>query len=136
MKRFLLVVGAVLLFAALGTLGTVAGAYLLYADDLDPKSLRYVLWKQDLAWIDLDRAVGTIEEDPDGKRNLIIGQTKAQLRARFGFLLTPHDAGPLLERCVQGSWAEGRDALFLRGSNMIVVFRNGVATETDILKPC
>jgi hypothetical protein len=131
MKRFLLAIGTMLPFAALGA---IAWAYL--PDEGDPKNLQYILWKHDLASIDLDRAVGVIEEDADGKRGLIIGQSKAQLRARFGFLLTPHEAGPLLERCVQGSWAEGKDALFLRRSNMIVVFENGVATETDILKPC
>jgi hypothetical protein len=133
MKWFLLTVGAVLLLAALGLL---AWAYLLYPDEHDPKSLRYVLWKHDLVSIDLDRAAYVIADDPDGKRDLVIGQSKAQLRARFGFLLTPHEAGPMLERCIQGSWADKRDALYLRHSDMIVVFENGIAADTGVLKPC
>ncbi|HEX4860910.1 MAG TPA: hypothetical protein VFV07_06710 [Rhizomicrobium sp.] len=125
--------GTALLFAALGALGW---AYLLYPDEDDPKSLRYVLWKHDLVSIDLDRAAYVIADDPDGKRDLVIGQTKAQLHARFGFLLTPHEAGPTLERCIQGSWADKKDALHLRHSDMIVVFENGIATDASVLKPC
>src|SRR5690348_16995781 len=112
MRLTVLALGAVLLLAALG-----AGAWAaLYPGDFDAKNMRYVAWKHGLASIDLDRAVGTIEEDPEGKRNLILGQTKAQLRARFGLLLAPHEAGPVLERCVQESWAAGQDALYLRHS--------------------
>jgi hypothetical protein len=133
MKWLALAVGSVLLLAALGAF---AWACLLYPDVSDRKNMRYVLWKHGLVTIDPDRALAAIAEDPDGKQDLIMGQTKAQLRGRFGLLLTPRQAGLFLEHCVQGSWAKDKDAVFLRHSNLIVAFENGVATNADLLKPC
>ncbi|MBS0471100.1 MAG: hypothetical protein JSR60_08520 [Proteobacteria bacterium] len=133
MRWLLLAIGAPLSLAALGLL---TWAFVLYQDDLDAKNMRYVAWKHGLASINLDRAVGTLEEDPEGKRDLIISRTPSQLIKRFGFLLTPHQAGPVLERCARDSWAGGKTAFYLRHSQMIVVFETGVATQTGLLKPC
>ncbi len=133
MRWVALLVGVPLLLVAFGAL---TWAYVLYPDPHDPKSLRYVLWKHDLASMNLDIATANIEEDSAGKNALIIGKSPQQLRERFGFLLTPHQAGPVLEQCIRNSWADGRNPLYIRHTNMVVAFRNGVAAQTGILKPC
>jgi hypothetical protein len=107
-----------------------------YPDPYDPKNMRYVLWKHGLASIDLDTATSALAVDSEGRQALIIGQSQDQLRKRFGFLLTPHQAGPALERCVYASWANDGTALYIRHSNLVVVFKNDIATEANILKPC
>jgi hypothetical protein len=132
MMRLAKTVGAlVILMVAIAVIWNVT-----YPDQNDPKNMRYVLWKHGLMTMNLDTATGVIEEDPEGKRDLIIGKTTQQIRDRFGYLLTPHQAGHTLEQCIRGSWAEGKNPMYIRRSNLVVTFDGGVATNADILKPC
>lgn len=70
-----LAIGAPLFMAALALL---AWAFVLYPDPADPKNMRYVLWKHNLASMDLDVATYTIEEDPAGKQALILGRSEKE----------------------------------------------------------
>ena len=63
--------------------------------DGDPKNIKYVCWKAGLYRMNLDTATGTMIGDA-GRDRLVIGLTKAQLRSRFGYLLSPADASQYL----------------------------------------
>jgi len=101
----------------------------------DGRSLRYTLWRAELLPMDLDTAVAAFFSDPY-RREFVLGHSEAQLRARFGTLLTPHEAGPMLETCWRDSSWHSDKTLFIRKSWFMLVFDDGVATDLVLMKPC
>jgi hypothetical protein len=110
----------------------------LYPDKDDPKNIQYVLWKWHLASIDLDRAVGVMHHDRASER-MILGRTENSLRGRFGYLRTPEEMPSCYRSASQGVALDGDKVLFLRKSDYLVVFHNGIAERVVLLNdvgPC
>jgi hypothetical protein len=126
--RILAVVVSFLFFA-------VAAWIAIYPPDGDPKGINYVLWKSGVYNMNVDNAVGLMVGDPK-RDKLVIGQTKEQLRHRFGYLLKVADASPYLRGCYLDSSRKGRDVLFIRSSPWMVVFDGDTAIELVLVKGC
>ncbi len=98
-----------------------------YPDQYDRKNPHYVLWKYHLASMNLDRASSIIVNDPD-RNPMILGKTKTDLTKRFGYLKAPSDVRQYLhDYC--WSTRSGSDAMFLRNTDLMVIFTNGQASE-------
>lgn len=110
----------------------------MYPDRDDPKNLHYVLWKWHLASIDLDRAVGVMSHDRASEQ-MILGKNEKSLRSRFGYMLFPEAASPCYRPYAREAAANGDKVLFLRKSDYMIVFHDGVATQAVLLDtawPC
>jgi hypothetical protein len=129
--KILLVIAFVILF--------ITGVWeAMYPDRDDPKNLHYVLWKWHLASIDLDRAVGVMSHDRSSEQ-MILGKNEKSLTSRFGYLLSPEVASPCYGPAAREATANGDKVLFLRKSDYMIVFHNGVATRVVLLDtawPC
>src|SRR5579862_6409992 len=88
------------------------GGWALTYPPPDPKSISYVLWKADRYRLKLDEATATMVFDRN-RDELVVGKTKAQLRDKFGSLLSPANASPYLRGCYQNSFWKDRDVLFI-----------------------
>lgn len=121
-----LVLGAVVVFF---------GGWALTYPSPDPKSIKYVLWKADLYRLNPDEATGTMVADPN-RDKLVEGKTKAQLRDKFGSLLSSAEASPYLRGCYQNSSWKDRDVLFIGQSSWMVVFDGDKATSLVLVKGC
>jgi hypothetical protein len=110
-----------------------AGWLAMYPNTSDPKNIRYILWKIGFPALDIDKAVGTMVGDAHGDR-LVLGKTKEYLRSRFGYLLGPNEANPYLRAFYLNSAWKDRDVLFIRMSQWMVVFDDGVATRLVLVK--
>lgn len=106
-----------------------------YPSTSDPKNIKYVLWKSDLYPLDVDVATGTMIGD-GGRNTLVIGKTEAQLRRKFGYLLTASEASLYLRTCYQNSSWNGKRVLFIRKSPWMVVFDGTTATDLVLIKGC
>jgi hypothetical protein len=125
------IVGVILLAVFL-----VVGVWVLtYPEDSDPKNIKYVLWKAGLYRMDLDTAAETMIGDAY-RNDLVVGKTKAQLRDRFGFLLTLADTTPYNRGCYQDSSLKDKNVLFIRQSPWMVVFDGDKATDLVLIKGC
>jgi hypothetical protein len=99
----------------------------MYPDRYDPKNIQYVLWKQNLASIDRDRALEIMAHE--SADSLVVGKTEAELKQRFGYLTTLGDSAEYYRYCYLNSFWYGKTVKFLRKSNWMVVFENGKATH-------
>jgi hypothetical protein len=111
------------------------GGWALTYPSPDPKSIKYVLWKANLYRLNLDEATGTMVGDRH-RDELVVGKTKAQLRRKFGSLLSPADASPYLRGCYQNSAWKDRAVLFIGQSSWMVVFDGDKATNLVLVKGC
>jgi hypothetical protein len=121
---------AVILLAVL----LVVGTWVLLYPDGDPKNIKYVLWKTALYKMDLDTAASTMIADAH-RDDIVVGRTKAQLRNRFGHLLTLAEATPYNRGCYQQYW-KGKDVLFIRQTQWMVVFESDRASDLVLIKGC
>ncbi len=128
-----------LFFVALGVLlsfGAIALWLVTAPDTNDPKNLYYVLWKHGLNLnMNLDHALDTMVLDPD-QRAFVIGSTKEQLKSRYGIVHSISEEPPYYQRCDDlassnqpAVWQEGREAVFLRDSNWMVILEHGRAVR-------
>ena len=101
----------------------------------DPKNMKYVLWKAGLYKVSLEQATTAMVGDRN-RDELVVGKTKAQLKEKFGSLLSPADASPYLRACYQNSAWKGKDVLFIRESSWMVVFDGDRATNLVLVKGC
>ena len=112
-----------------------------------PRTSSTFLWKAGLYNLNLDLATHVMVGDR-GREKLVLGKTEAQLRNRFGYLLTPEQASPYLRGCTSdppvyqadppyGSspWKD-KKRLFIRSSPWMVVFDGEKATELWLIKGC
>jgi hypothetical protein len=119
----------VLLFACIG------GWALMYPSSSDPKNIKYVLWKAGLYRVNLEVATAAMIGDPS-RDKLVVGKTKAQLRDRFGPLVSAAEASLYLRGCYQNSSWKDRDVLFIGQSPWMVVFDGDKATNLVLIKGC
>lgn len=110
-------------------------AWVLTYPDGDPKNIKYVLWKAGLYRMNLDTAADTMIGD-GSHDSLVVGKTKAQLRDKFGYLLTPADASQYVRGCYQNSGWRSKEVLFIRQSPWMVVFDGDKATDLVLIKGC
>jgi hypothetical protein len=113
----------------------VIGWAVTYPSESDPKNIKYLLWKNGLYSMNLDKATGTMIGDVSSER-LVVGKTRVQLREKFGYLLPPADVSQCLRGCYQTSPWKNRDALFIRNSPWMVIFDGDKATELILIKGC
>lgn len=111
------------------------GGWALTYPSPDPKSIKYVLWKADLYKLNFDEATGTMVGDRN-RDKLVVGKTKAQLRDKFGPLLSSAEASPYLKGCYQNSAWKDKDVLFIGQSSWMVVFDGDRATNLVLIKGC
>ena len=113
----------------------IAGAawLLTYPSPSDPKNIRYVFWKAGVYKMDPDVATETMIGDASSDQS-VVGKTKLQLRARFGYLVAPADASTYLRGCYQHSPWKDRDVLFIRRSPWMIVFDDNKATNLVLAK--
>ena len=123
----------ILLFALL--VACIGGWVLMYPSSSDPKNIKYVLWKAGLYRVNLDVATTAMVGDPS-RDKLVVGKTKAQLRDRFGSLLSPAEASPYLRGCYQNSSWKDSEVLFIGQSSWMIVIDGDKATNLVLIKGC
>jgi hypothetical protein len=111
------------------------GGWVLLYPSGDPKNIKYVLWKAGFHTLNLDTATDTMIGDAN-RDKLVLGRTKAQLRERFGFLLSPAEAAPYFRGCYQDSSWKNRDVVFIRRSSWVVVSDGDKAEGLVLIKGC
>jgi hypothetical protein len=107
----------------------------------DPKNFYYVLWKRGLnSSMNLDNALDTMVLDSD-QRAFVIGSTKEQLKSRYGTVHSLNEVAKYYQQCdaIHSSgqpnvYREGREAVFLRDSNWMVILEHGKAVELVLCK--
>jgi hypothetical protein len=118
-----------------------------YPDDGDPKNIYYVLWKLGLNDnMNLDSALGAMSHDAWPERR-VVGLTKDQLEARFGYIRTLGEVTPYYQSCyfTPGVYTPGNvgraeiaaaseHAFFLRDSPWMVVMKSGRAVDLVLCK--
>ena len=120
-------------------------AYLIYwvktyPAGYDPKNIDYVLWKHGLNEnMNLDNAIGAMTHDTWAVR-LVEGKSKEELKTRFGFVRALKEARTYDQLCyTNGSVGErgitaGKEVVFLRDSDWMVVLDNGKAVDLVLCK--
>jgi len=84
--------------------------------------------------MDVDTAMGTMIGD-GGRKKLVIGKSKDQLRARFGYLSQPSDASSYMQSCYSSSsWRDYKSVLLLRRGPWMVKFEGEMATDLMLCK--
>lgn len=112
-----------------------------YPAGYDPKNIDYVLWKHELNQnMNLDNAVAAMTHDVWAVR-LVEGKSQEKLRARFGFIRTLKEARPYDQLCStngsvgeRGVRATGKEVVFLRDSDWMVILDNGKAVDLVLCK--
>jgi hypothetical protein len=137
-------------FIAVGVLlsfGMIVVWLNIYPDDVDPKNIYYVLWKDGINNnMNIDSALVAMSHDVWPVKR-VEGLTKDQLKARFGYIRTLGEVTPYYRACyftpgifTQGDAgraeiaAKGEDAFFLRDSPWMVVMKNGKAVDLVLCK--
>jgi hypothetical protein len=113
----------------------VGGWALMYPSSSDPRNIKYVLWKAGFYEVSLDVATGAMVGDPN-RDKLVVGKTNAQLRNKFGLLLSPAEASPYLRGCYQNSSWKNKAVVFIGQSSWMVVFDGDKATNLVLIKGC
>jgi hypothetical protein len=90
--------------------------------------------------MNLDHALDTMVLDSD-QRALVIGSTREQLKRRYGTVRSLNEVSPYSRQCdaIHSSGGasvdrEGREAVFLRDSNWMVILEHGKAIELVLCK--
>lgn len=112
-----------------------------YPTGYDPKNIDYVLWKHGLNQnMNLDNAIGAMTHDTWAVR-LVEGQSKEDLKNRFGYIRTLKEARPYDQLCStngsvgeRGIAAAGKEVVFLRDSDWMVILDNGKAVDLVLCK--
>src|ERR1700733_6654462 len=117
-----LIAGMLLTFCGLMTWVT------MYSEDVDPKNSEYVLWTHGLNQnMNLDHAVDAMTHDKKPWR-LVMGLSTDQLRSRFGYIRTLDESlhlGCYPANGFLGTWAGGKEVVFLRNSHWMVILDHG-----------
>jgi len=125
----------ILIFLFASVFVCIGGWTLMYPSSSDPKNIKYVLWKAGFYKVNVDAATTAMIGDPS-RDKIVLGKTKAQLRDRFGPLLSPAEASPYLRGCYQNSPWKDRDVFFIGQSSWMVVFDSNKATNLVLVKGC
>ena len=112
-----------------------------YPEGYDPSNIDYVLWKRGLNQnMNLDNAVAAMTHDVWAVR-LVEGKSKEELKNRFGFIRALKEARPYDQLCYtngasgeRGITAAGKEVVFLRDSDWMVILDNGRAVDLVLCK--
>jgi hypothetical protein len=112
-----------------------------YPNGDDPKNIDYVLWKHELNQnMNLDDAVSAMTHDTWAVE-LVEGKTLEQLHSRFGLIRTLKEARSYDQFCAtngsvgeRGVPALGKEVVFLRESDWMVILENGKAVDLVLCK--
>jgi hypothetical protein len=111
----------------------------MYPAESDPKGVRYILWKEDILPMNLDKAADTMMGDAD-RDSLVIGKTKQQLQDRFGFILPIRKStiGLYFIRYCEpiDGWKANDDIFTIRDTWWVVHFAAGKAVDMRVAKGC
>jgi hypothetical protein len=140
LKRTLLCGGFAMLGVALSACFFLAWVT-TYTEDYDPKNIDYVLWKHGLNQnMNLDHALGGMTHDTWAVK-LVEGKSKSELINRFGYIKTLSQARPYDQLCASnGSFGElgvpaaGKEVVFLRESDWMVILQDGKAADLVLCK--
>jgi len=83
--------------------------------------------------MNLDHTVATMTHDVWPNR-LVLGLSTEQLKSRFGVVRTLKEARPYDQECYALSRTDGKDVLFLRDSDWMVLMENGRAVDLILCK--
>ena len=124
-----------LILAAASCLILVGGWIGMYPKESDPKNLHYVLWKRGLYPLDPNVALDTMVGDADQSK-LVIGKSKNELAAKFGFLTPIQSASQYDQIAYQGLPIDRskHEVFVLRNSTWLVILTNGVASDLILVK--
>lgn len=130
--------GKVLLLLLIAFTSGIAFWEIVYHAPAEPKDLRYRAWKLGLYPMDPDKALETMVGDGDPEKNpVVIGKTREELIAKFGFVTTLDSTIPYNRFCYDHSdYYRGKPVLFLRKSNWMAVLNNGKAVDLVLMKGC
>ena len=107
----------------------------LRPDPIEETSVRYWAWKHGLVTMDLDRALDEMVNDT-GRDSLVLGKTKQELDAKFGFTIQVEQASPYVQYCYKNSQYTKSHVVMLRHSNWMVLMRDGIAAELLRVSGC
>jgi hypothetical protein len=115
----------------------LGGWWALYPGPDEPKGMLYIGWRLGLPTMDQDRALGTMVGDVH-REGLVIGKSKDELRARFGYVTTLDEPSSEYVRFCYNNYDtyRGKDVLILRRSNWMVVMKDGRAEDLVLVKGC
>jgi hypothetical protein len=108
-----------------------------YPVGYDPGNIDYVLWKHGLNQnMNLDYAVAAMTHDVWPVR-LVEGKSKDELKNRFGYIRALSEARPYDQLCYTipetrgqlGIHPTGKEVVFLRDSDYMVILDNGKAVD-------
>jgi hypothetical protein len=122
-----------LVLSVLGLVTVFLVSYVLLYPSPDPKNMRYVLWRAGFHTMDPDTAVEIMVGDVHPEK-IVLGKTREQLRGRFGYLSTLAQASPYLQDCYSSWHSRGKEVLFIRTSQWMIVFDGDQATELVLCK--
>lgn len=98
------------------------GWAMTYPSSSDPKNMKYVLWKAGLYKVSLDQATTAMVGDRN-RDELVVGKTKAQLRDKFGPLVSSAEASSVPQRLLSELVLEGQRRALHRAEFMDGGFR-------------
>ena len=85
--------------------------------------------------MDLDVATEAMVGDPS-RFKLVMGKTAPEVNKRFGFLSELSQVPEYYQHCYENSPWVGRQVMFIRKSNWMVIFTEGKATNLVLAKGC
>jgi hypothetical protein len=97
--------------------------------------MRYWAWKHGLVQINLDRALDEMVSDP-GRDSIILGKTKPELDAKFGFTIPLQQASTYVQYCFKNSQYSTSEAIILRQSNWMVLIQDHKAAKLIRVSGC
>jgi hypothetical protein len=128
--RWMKILGAVILLVIV-----VFGGWWATYPGPDPKGFMYIGWRLGLPTLNEDLALGSMVGDIH-REDLVIGKTQDELIKRFGYLTSLDDTGGYNKFCYNNSDYKGKQVLFLRRSNWMVVMKDGKAADLVLVKGC
>lgn len=124
-----------LLLVLLGPIIALEVWLFLVPNKFDARGARYAGWRLGLPTLSAQEALSPMVNDRH-REDLVVGKTKDELVARFGFVSSAADANPNAKHCYQNSPWRGHNVLFLRQSDWMVVMKDGHAVELYLAKGC
>ena len=107
----------------------------LRPDPIEATSARYWAWKHGLVQMDLDRALDEMVNDT-GRDRLVLGKTKPELDAKFGFTIPVEQASSYVQYCYKNSQYTTSHVFMLRHSNWMVLMQGNKAAKLIRVSGC
>jgi hypothetical protein len=134
-RRWKITPGKLLIAIGALTVAFLALWQAAYPSWADPKNPQYVAWKLGILPMNLDHVMETMVGD-FRSTDLVIGKTQDELIKRFGYVTSLDEASRYYKFCYSTSDYKGKQVLFLRRSNWMVVMQDGRAVGLVLMKGC